>query len=447
MGLMLRQMLSACKVLKFKQLFTHTTKTVCAGKHNPKFDPSHWPPYRGHLPGPKEPPGIAVPPRQRPPDCTSAQPQQLSRTLNFSPPCDQFRGDAVLSCFPVSLPREIPADRFVFGCHRFGFGPAPGGGIVDVERHVVPLVKTALDQGIRTFDSAVLYRATLQFGRALDILGEDPNSIRFQTKCLRYLGLRDFGAVEHQPDALLQGIPRRYQNLTDKWDTSPAGVEQQICREKIEFGGDTLHGVALHDPPDKAKQAGLDWATDIHPAIEYLRAAKSVGFLERIGLGIKEPEFVHRFVAEEPGALDYAGVTFCPAILGPMLKIIDSARANNFQVTLMGINYGQAFTLTQDPATAPPFLYNYEVATPEERALMSQFFRICGSTPLLHLAAAVAGLLAVHFPTIVTQIVTSTSTPSRLVETVKLVREAAVPAPVWAELKQAGLIPKEFPTS
>ena len=344
--------------------------------------------------------------------------------------------------------RDIPADRFVFGCHRFGFGPAPGGGAVEVAQHVVPMVKTALDLGIRTFDSAVLYRATLQFGRALEQLGVDPNSIRFQTKCLRYLGLAAAsGAVEHQPDALLQGIPARYRGLTDKWDTTPAGVEQQICRERIEYGGDALHGVALHDPPDMAKQVGLDWERDIRPAVKFLRSMKAAGFVERIGLGIKEPDFVHRFLSEEPGTLDYAGVTFCPAILGPLMKIIGAARTQKFQVTLMGINYGQAFTLTQDPATAPPFLYNYEVATGEERALMSRFYRICGSTPLLHLAAAVAGLLTVHFPDIVTQIVTSTMTPGRLVETVKLAREADVPAPVWRELKAAELIPREFPTS
>jgi hypothetical protein len=78
---------------------------------------------------------------------------------------------------------------------------------------------------------------------------------------------------------------------------------------------------------------------------------------------------------------------------------------------------------------------------------MSRFYRICGSTPLLHLAAAVAGLLVVHFPRVVTQIVTSTMTPSRLVETMRLVREAEVPAPVWAELKSADLIPKDFPTT
>ena len=67
--------------------------------------------------------------------------------------------------------REVPAAKFVFGCHRFGFGPAPGGvGSVDVVKHVVPLVRTAWEQGIRAFDSAVLYRATLQFGQALQIL-------------------------------------------------------------------------------------------------------------------------------------------------------------------------------------------------------------------------------------------------------------------------------------
>ena len=343
--------------------------------------------------------------------------------------------------------REISADKFVFGCHRFGFGPVPGGGPVDVAKHVVPLVKTAWDLGLRAFDSAVLYRATLQLGQALQALDIDPNQIRFQTKCLRYLGLAAGSAVEHQPEALLQGIPARYQGLTDKWDTSPAGVEQQICRERIEYGGRHLYGVALHDPPDMEKQVGLNWEKDIRPAVAYLKAARSAGLVQRVGLGIKEPAFVDRFLAEEPGVLDYAGITFCPAILGPLMKVIAAGDAQRFEVTLMGINYGQAFTLTEDPLTAAPFLYNYEVATAEERALMSRFYRICGSTPLLHLAAAVAGLLVVHFPKIVTQIVTSTITPSRLVETVRLVREAEVPAPVWAELKAAELIPRDFPTA
>jgi aryl-alcohol dehydrogenase-like predicted oxidoreductase len=343
--------------------------------------------------------------------------------------------------------RDISADKFVFGCHRFGFGPAPGGGFVHVEKHVVPMVKTAWEMGIRAFDSAVLYRATLQLGQALQALEIDPNSIRFQTKCLRYLGLNIDEAVEHQPEALLQGIPPRYHGLTDKWDTSPKAIEQQICRERIEYGGASLAGVALHDPPDMEKQAGLDWNRDLRPAVAYLRSAKKAGFLGRIGLGIKEPAFVDRFLAEEPGTLDYAGITFCPSILGPLMKIIDRSQTENFEVTLMGINYGQAFTLTEDPLTAPPFLYNYEVATGEERALMSRFYRICGSTPLLHLAAAVAGLLAVHFPKSVTQIVTSTMTPGRLVETMRLVREADVPAPVWSELKAAELIPSDFPTT
>ena len=347
----------------------------------------------------------------------------------------------------MSAKRDISSNCFVFGCHRFGFGPVPGGGPVEIEKHVIPLVQTAWDLGIRTFDSAVLYRATLQLGQALHRLGIDPNLIRFQTKCLRYLGLTIGSAVEHQPEALLQGIPARYRGLTDKWDPSPKGVEQQICRERIEYGGHTLYGVALHDPPDMEKQIGLDWARDIRPAVQYLQSARSAGFLQRIGLGIKEPAFVHRFAAEEPGVLDYAGITFCPAILGPLLRIVQAGESRHFEVTLMGINYGQAFTLTEDPLTAPPFLYNYEFATEAERALMSRFYRICGSTPLLHLAAAVAGLLAVHFPTTVTQIVTSTVNPSRLVETMRLVREAEIPAPVWSDLKAAELIPREFPTS
>lgn len=318
---------------------------------------------------------------------------------------------------------------------------------MDVVRHVIPLVKTAWEQGIRAFDSATLYRATLQLGQALQTLEIDPNSILFQTKCLRYLGLTMGTDKEHQPEALMQGIPARYQRLTDKWDASPKGVEQQVCRERIEYGGDILYGVALHDPPDMEKQVGLDWNTDIRPAVAYLKQAKANGFVQRIGLGIKEPAFVHRFLKEEPASLDYAGITFCPSILGPLMGVIAATEAHPFEVTLMGINYGQAFTLTEDPLTAPPFLYNYEVATQAERELMSRFYKICGSTPLLHLSAAVAGLLVVHFPKVVTQIVTSTMTPSRLVETMKLVREAEVPARVWSELKEAELIPREFPTT
>jgi len=341
--------------------------------------------------------------------------------------------------------REIAADQFAFGCHRFGFGPAPGGGAVDTERHVAPMVKAALELGIRTFDSAVLYRATLQLGRALEILGVRPEEIRFQTKCLRYLGLAGDGATEHQPEALLTGIPARYQGLTDRWDGSEAGVESQICRERIELGGGKLYGVALHDGPDKEQQAGLDWEADIRPAVRMLRRAKRQGFVERIGLGVKVPGFVGRFVKEEPGVLDYAGVTFCPAILHEMMGVFAEAEREKYEVTRMGINYGQAFTLTEDPAGAAPFLYNYAVASGAERELMSRFYRACGSTPLLHLAAAVAGLLVLNFPGVVTQIVTSTMTPGRLAETVRLVREAEVPAPVWAELKAMELIPREVP--
>lgn len=346
----------------------------------------------------------------------------------------------------MPVKREIPADRFVLGCHKFGFGPAPGGGAVDVEKHVVPMVRAALELGIRTFDSAVLYRATLQLGRAFELLGVDPNSVRFQTKALRYLGLTGGAAVEHQPEEMLQGIPARYLGLTDHWDPSPAGVEQQICRERIEYGGDRLFGVALHDPPDMQKQIGLAWERDIRPAVRFLQSAQQAGFLDRIGLGVKEPEFVHRFTAEEPGALNYAGVTFCPTILAQMLGILAEAETKNYEVTLMGIYYGQAFVLNEDPATAAPFIYNYEIATKEERELMSRYYKICGSTPLIHLAASVAGLLAVHFPRL-TQIATTTMTPARLADTLKLVREAEVPAPVWRELKEAGLIPREFPTS
>ena len=92
-------------------------------------------------------------------------------------------------------------------------------------------------------------------------------------------------------------------------------------------------------------------------------------------------------------------------------------------------------------------MYNYEVATGAERELMARFYKACGSTPLLHLAAAVAGLLVMNFPEVVTQVVTSTMTPGRLVETVQLVREAEVPAMVWRELKEMELIPREFPIS
>ena len=35
--------------------------------------------------------------------------------------------------------------------------------------------------------------------RALEALGVDPNEIRFQTKCLRYLGMAALATKEHQP--------------------------------------------------------------------------------------------------------------------------------------------------------------------------------------------------------------------------------------------------------
>ena len=83
---------------------------------------------------------------------------------------------------------------------------------------------------------------------------------------------------------MLQGILARYHGLTDKWDPSPAGVEQQVCRERIEYGGSTLYGVALHDSPDMEKQVGLVWERDVRPAVRTLLAMKADGSFDALFL-------------------------------------------------------------------------------------------------------------------------------------------------------------------
>lgn len=345
--------------------------------------------------------------------------------------------------------RTVPDQAFWLGCHTFCFGRLPPGERIEVDKHVLPVVKRANELNFGGADSAVLYRfATDSLGQAMRKLELDTAKFPLQTKALRSLG---FAALrrEQQPADLTRSMPQRCLPWTDQWNTGASAVEDQVGSEMRAYGCLNLHGVALHDPPDKRQQVGLDWKVDISPALKRLKRLRDAGLVGRIGLGVKTAAFVSEFVHREPpGTLNYAGVTFSTAVLHEFWELLALAREHGFTITLMGIYFGGAFVLEKDPVEQS-FIYNYEEAAPRERARMKLYYDVCvkHGVTLKELAAASAGILAANYPTIVNQIVVSSLTPDRLDETRRLVREAEIPPAMWRELKDMELIPEEFPES
>ena len=63
--------------------------------------------------------------------------------------------------------------------------------------------------------------------------------------------------------------------------------------------------MALHDPPDMAKQVGLDWERDIRPAVKFLRSMKAAGFVDGVARHALRQHAGREAKREGHGLLDF----------------------------------------------------------------------------------------------------------------------------------------------
>jgi D-threo-aldose 1-dehydrogenase len=166
---------------------------------------------------------------------------------------------------------------------QLGFGGAPIGnlyeGLSDEDARAV--VQTALDAGIRFFDTAPLYGhglSELRLGRAL--VGVPRESYKVQTKVGRLL-------VPGEEASIFEGTPA----VHPVFDYSRDGILRSVDESLARLGVDRVDHMLIHDPDDHMDEA----ISEAYPALAQLRAE---GVVDRIGVGVNESAIATRFARE-----------------------------------------------------------------------------------------------------------------------------------------------------
>jgi D-threo-aldose 1-dehydrogenase len=301
--------------------------------------------------------------------------------------------------------QQVQVGRRSLWLPRFGLGTgllANGGETVAVET-----IQTALAQGITFFDTAPLYglgRAEIYLGRAL--AGVPRENFSLATKVGRLI--RDGRAI---------------------FDFSRAAIRQSLSESLERLQLDYVDVVHIHDPDDH-------FAVALAEAFPTLAELRDQGVIKAIGAGMnqwqmewelaRQADFdcfllAGRYTLLEQTSLDF--LSFC--------------RDKGIAIILGGVYNSGILAGELSPAAR----YNYQAAPAEILTRARQIAAVCDrhNVPL--------NVAALHFPFLnpaVTSIVVGAEAPAHVAHNLAAFSRP-VPAALWLDLKQAGLLHPDTP--
>jgi D-threo-aldose 1-dehydrogenase len=288
---------------------------------------------------------------------------------------------------------------------RLGLGSAPIGNRSDPADadQLIATVRAALKQGINLIDTAPLYGA----GYAEQLLGQALAGVPRDS----YILSTKVGRLVHADGSVHFNFSR---------EAVLRSLEESLKR----LGLDRVDIALIHDPDNHAEQA----FRETFPALAELRAQ---GVVRAIGAGMNQWEMEQRFIKEaDPDVFLLAGRY--TLLEQTSLDFLELCRTRDVGIMLGGVyNSGILATGVKGGGN-----YNYAPPPPEIAEKANKIETICGSHGVpLHVAAvrfaaahpAVCSLvLGAVAPAEVNANVAALSTP--------------VPAELWHELREAGLI-------
>ncbi|MFC5668494.1 aldo/keto reductase, partial [Kitasatospora misakiensis] len=244
------------------------------------------------------------------------------------------------------------------------------------------------------------------------------------TKVGRLLEPADLGGDDLADGFAVPATHRR------RWDFSAAGVRRSIEDSLERLGLDRIDIAYLHDPDDHLDQA----IAEACPELARLRAEGLVG---AIGVGMNQAAAPARFVRETDidavllagrySLLDQRGLT----------ELLPLAADHGVGVVVGGVfNSG----LLADPK--PGATFDYAAAPPELIARALEFKAVCEEYGVPLRAAAL------QFPfghPAVASVLVGTRNAAEVRDAAAMIQHK-VPAVLWAELKERGLLPVDVPT-
>lgn len=310
---------------------------------------------------------------------------------------------------------RVPLGRTALHVSRLSLGGAPIGALAgdDAEETTHAIVGRAYALGIRAFDTAPLYgsgASERRLGGALRQLPRD--EIVVATKVGRLI----------RPDAA--GQPRPV------FDFSYDGVMRSVEESLQRLGLDRVDVLHIHDA-DQHYQEALSGA---YRALDRLRTEGVIG---AVGAGMNQQEMPARFARE--GKFD----TF---LLAGRYTLLDQVGLKDLLPLCVaqgiGLYVGGVYNSGILANPAPGATFNYRPAPAEWLEKAQRLKAICDrhQTPLM--AAAIQFPLA--HPAIAT-VLTGVRSVAELEENERMFRHP-VPAALWADLRQDGLLPEDAPT-
>ena len=293
---------------------------------------------------------------------------------------------------------------------RMGFGSAPIGNSQNVSvEQAVATIHYALEHGITLFDTAPLYGA----GRAEEILG-----------------------------VALSGVPRSEFVLSTKvgrildestrtltFDYSRDGVMRSLESSLKRLKLDQVDLLLIHDPDDYPEQA----LSEAFPTLAELR---SQGVIRAIGAGMNQWQALSRF-AQEADFDCFLLAGRYTLLEQTSLDFLELCRSKGIGIMLGGVfNSG---VLAMGPV--PGATYNYRAATPEILEKTAAIAAICDRHGVKLNAAAIQ--FAQAHPAVSTLVIGAIS-PDEVAANLAA-RQTSIPAALWSELVEAGLVLPEAP--
>ena len=309
---------------------------------------------------------------------------------------------------------------------RLGLGGAPLGSLFTevAEEAADQTVRQGLELGIRYIDTAPLYgRGTSEkrIGRSLAGLARDEFVI--STKVGRVLNPVDAA----QQDEAFVNVPP----FEAVFDFSRDGILRSLEESLQRLGLDRVDIALIHDPDD-------DYDEALRHSFPTLADLRSQGVVKAIGAGMNQWEALARFARE--GDFD------CFLLAGRYTLLDQSGLAEFLPLcvrkgisVILGGPYNSGI-LASD--LSPEATFNYVEAPPEtlERARMVK--AVCDRQGAPLKAAALQFCLA--HPA-VAAIIPGARSASEVKENFDMAGYQ-IPAGLWDELREEGLIPQEAPT-
>ncbi|MEH0581501.1 MULTISPECIES: aldo/keto reductase [Streptomyces] len=306
-----------------------------------------------------------------------------------------------------------------------GLGAAPLANLFSEvsDEQAYDTVTAAWRRGVRYFDTAPHYGLGLSERRLGAALRDFP---RAQYTVSTKVGRRLEPVDPPAGDDLANGfaVPATHRRV---WDFSADGVRRSLEASLERLGLDRVDVVYLHDPDDHAEQAFREG----YPALEKLRSEGVVG---AIGAGMNQAEMLTRFVRETD-----VDVVLCA---GRYTLLDQRARAELLPAAVergVSVVIGGAFNsgLLADPR--PGATYNYAQA-PAELLETALRMKAVADRHGVTLRAAALAFCAAH-PAVASVLVGARS-PAEAEDCAEQFA-APVPAALWDELRDTGLLPSQ----